>query len=103
VPDKLSAGANKAANTHRWHEGIAIGALPQNVFHTAQQLDEMARIVLDYAVAVEGNNNTQQKTTLCRPTIVAAYATAELHGGYSQGSACDCRSPATHWPATKGH
>ena len=79
MPDKLSAGANKAANTHRWHEGIAIGALPQNVFHTAQQLDEMARIVLDYAVVVEGNNNTQQKTTLCRPTIVAAYATAELH------------------------
>eukprot|EP01082_Thalassiosira_pseudonana_P005094 g4674.t1 g4674 contig16:19122-19703(-) len=79
VLDKLSAGANKAANTHRWHEGMAIGALPQNVFHTAQQLDQMARIVLDYAVVVEGNNNTQQKTTLCRPTIVAAYAIAELH------------------------
>jgi hypothetical protein len=79
VLDKLSAGANKAANTHRWHEGMAIGALPQNVFHTAQQLDQMARIVLDYAVVMERNNNTQQKTTLCRPTIVAAYATAELH------------------------
>ncbi|EED95471.1 predicted protein [Thalassiosira pseudonana CCMP1335] len=69
--------------THRWHEGMAIGALPQNVFHTAQQLDEMARIVLDYAVVVEGNNNTQQLPFFAgqaqRATIVAAYAAAELH------------------------
>ena len=36
--------------SNRWHEGMAIGALPQNAYHTAQQLDEMATIVLDYAL-----------------------------------------------------
>ncbi|KAL7535975.1 hypothetical protein ACHAXR_006841 [Thalassiosira sp. AJA248-18] len=60
--------------SNRWHEGMAIGALPQNAYRTAQQLNDMASIVLDYALGKENANNTTQ-----RAAIVAAYAAAELH------------------------
>ncbi len=60
-------------SSNRWHEGMAIGALPQNAYRTTQQLDEMASIVLEYALG-KGNANAAQ-----RAVIVAAYAAAELH------------------------
>jgi rpsU-divergently transcribed protein len=60
-------------STNRWHEGMAIGALPQNAYRTAQQLDEMATIVLGYVL---GTNNANAAH---RAIIVAAYAAAELH------------------------
>jgi len=60
-------------SSNRWHEGMAIGALPQNAYKTAQQLDEMATLVLEYALG-KGTANVAQ-----RAVIVAAYAAAELH------------------------
>lgn len=59
--------------SNRWHEGMAIGALPQNAYRTAQQLDEMATLVLEYALGNTNSNAAQ------RAVIVAAYAAAELH------------------------
>ena len=65
-------------SSNRWHEGMAIGALPQNAYKTAQQLDEMATLVLEYALGEEkGNNNNANAAQ--RAVIVAAYAAAELH------------------------
>ena len=61
-------------SSNRWHEGMSIGALPQNAYKTAQQLDEMANIVLDYALGKGNNANAAQ-----RAIIVATYAAAELH------------------------
>ena len=61
-------------SSKRWHEGMAIGALPQNAYHTAQQLDEMARIVLDYV-----SNNSHSAGAAQRAAVVTAYAAAELH------------------------
>lgn len=60
--------------SNRWHEGMAIGALPQNAYRTAQQLDGMATIVLEQVLGKENSNNPTQ-----RAAIVAAYAAAELH------------------------
>lgn len=57
----------------RWHEGMAIGALPQNAYRTAQQLDEMAQIVLGYVL------NSQSAGAAQRAAVVTAYAAAELH------------------------
>ncbi|KAL7447778.1 hypothetical protein ACHAWC_000099, partial [Mediolabrus comicus] len=65
-------------SSNRWHEGMAIGALPQNAYKTAQQLDEMATLVLEYVLGAEkGNNNNANAAQ--RAVIVAAYAAAELH------------------------
>ncbi|KAL3790769.1 hypothetical protein ACHAWO_007686 [Cyclotella atomus] len=61
-------------SSKRWHEGMAIGALPQNAYRTAQQLDEMAQMVLEYAF-----NNNQGIGAAQRAAVVAAYAAAELH------------------------
>jgi hypothetical protein len=71
-------------NSQRWHEGMAIGALPQNALMTMSQLNDMADIVLSYAktttIGGEGrrgrnnNNNSVHKMS-----IIAAYAAAELH------------------------
>jgi len=67
----------------RWHEGMAIGALPQNAIRTIQQLDTMANIVLDYALSsgskVGGGGNLTTRTPAQRTAIVAAYAAVELH------------------------
>ena len=60
--------------SHRWHEGMAIGALPQNAYRTAQQLNEMATVVLQYALGKGNNANATQ-----RAVVVATYASAELH------------------------
>ncbi|KAL9191602.1 hypothetical protein ACHAXT_001308 [Thalassiosira profunda] len=60
--------------SNRWHEGMAIGALPQNAYRTARQLDDMANTVLDYAVGKDVDHNPAQ-----RAAVVAAYAAAELH------------------------
>lgn len=61
--------------SNRWHEGMAIGALPQNVYQTSQQLDDMANIVLDYALMKKNVNHNPTQ----RAAIIAAYASAELH------------------------
>jgi hypothetical protein len=53
---------------------MAIGALPQNAYRTAQQLDEMAQMVLEYAF-----NNNQDTGAVQRAAVVTAYAAAELH------------------------
>jgi len=63
-------------STNKWHEGMAIGALPQNAYNTAEQLDDMASIVLDYAL--EGNNVGNHSPTH-RAAVIAAYAATELH------------------------
>jgi len=60
--------------SRKWHEGMAIGALPQNAYRTARQLDEMAGIVLDYAKMTTGGGSAAE-----RAAVVAAYAAAELH------------------------
>ena len=62
--------------SNRWHEGMAIGALPQNAYHTAQQLDEMATIVLDYAL---GKEHVTKNNATNRAAVIAAYAASELH------------------------
>ena len=69
--------------SNRWHEGMAIGALPQNVYQTSQQLDDMANIVLDYALMKKNvnniNHNSSNHNATQRAAIIAAYASAELH------------------------
>ena len=62
-------------SSKRWHEGMAIGALPQNAYRTACQLDEMSQIVLDYVL----ENKAQIVGPAQRAAVVAAYAAAELH------------------------
>lgn len=64
--------------SERWHEGMAIGALPQNAYGTSQQLDDMATIVLDYALGTDGGN-AYPANPAQRAAVVAAYAAAELH------------------------
>lgn len=66
-------------SSNRWHEGMAIGALPQNAFRTAHQLDDMANIVLDYALGGENGNSNNNSNPIQRSAVVAAYAAAELH------------------------
>lgn len=61
-------------SSKRWHKGMAIGALPQNAYRTATQLDEMAQIVLEYVL-----NNSQAAGAAQRAAVVTAYAAAELH------------------------
>ena len=63
-------------SSNKWHEGMAIGALPQNAYNTAEQLDDMANIVLDYAL--EGNNVGNHSPTQ-RTAVIAAFASTELH------------------------
>jgi len=70
-------------SSNKWHEGMAIGALPQNAYNTAEQLDDMANIVLDYAL--EGNNVGNHSPTH-RTAIIAAYASSELHLLSDEGS-----------------
>ncbi len=77
--------------SNRWHEGMAIGALPQNAMRTVQQLDEMATIVLDYALSSGSEMKGYEKSMnnmavasripvpFLRTAIVAAYASTELH------------------------
>jgi hypothetical protein len=79
--------------SNRWHEGMAIGALPQNSIRTIQQLDNMATIVLNYALSSDSDlgmrggeksiNNeamvSRMPVTAQRTAIVAAYAATELH------------------------
>ena len=57
-------------SSNRWHEGMAIGALPQNAYRTARQLDDMANIVLNYALGKDSAKNPAQKVA-----VVAAYTT----------------------------
>jgi len=70
-------------SSNKWHEGMAIGALPQNAYNTAEQLDYMANIVLDYAL--EGNNVGKHSPTH-RAAVIAAYAATELHLLSDEGS-----------------
>ncbi|KAL7517776.1 hypothetical protein ACHAWX_002664 [Stephanocyclus meneghinianus] len=64
-------------SSRRWHEGMAIGALPQNAYRTAHQLEDMSRIVLDYAMC--NTENSPHVGPAQRAVVVAAYAAAELH------------------------
>ncbi|KAL3804367.1 hypothetical protein HJC23_011295 [Cyclotella cryptica] len=64
-------------SSRRWHEGMAIGALPQNVHRTARQLEDMSQIVLDYALCK--TENSPAVGSAQRAIVVAAYAAAELH------------------------
>ena len=77
--------------SNRWHEGMAIGALPQNAMRTIQQLDEMATVVLNYALSsgskMKGDEKSMNNVAFAsripmpalRSAIVAAYAATELH------------------------
>ena len=79
--------------SNRWHEGMAIGALPRNSIRTIQQLDNMATIVLNYALSSDsdmdmrgGESSMNNKAMVSRmpvsaqrTAIVAAYAATELH------------------------
>ena len=77
-------------HSKRWHEGMAIGALPQNAVMTMSQLNDMADIVLSYATTrgattmggvdnYSSNNNNNNNNSMHKVAIVAAYAAAELH------------------------
>jgi ubiquinone biosynthesis protein COQ9 len=70
-------------NSQRWHEGMAIGALPQNALMTMSQLNDMADIVLSYATAktLLDNNDvgSHNNNSMHKMAIIAAYAAAELH------------------------
>jgi hypothetical protein len=73
-------------NSQRWHEGMAIGALPQNALITMSQLNDMADIVLSYATAkttskggVDNNDGGNNNNSMHKVTIITAYAAAELH------------------------
>lgn len=74
-------------HSKRWHEGMAIGALPQNAIMTMNQLNDMADIVLlSYATGGGGggednkyNNSSINNSSMHKVAIVAAYAAAELH------------------------
>jgi len=60
--------------SNRWHEAMAIGALPHNFSRTARQLEEMAGIALEHA-AGRGCG----ESPVARAAVVAAHAAAELH------------------------
>ena len=68
---------------NKWVEGMAIGALPQNAVKTAEQLDELAIIVLDYALKGSAENNrvgsSSKHNAAKRAAVVAVYAATELH------------------------
>lgn len=70
-------------DSKRWHEGMAIGALPQNAGMTMSQLNDMADIVLSYATqgatTMGGVDNYSNNISMHKVAIVAAYAAAELH------------------------
>jgi hypothetical protein len=73
-------------NSQRWHEGMAIGALPQNALITMSQLNDMADIVLSYATTktisrggVDNNDGGNNNNSMHKMAIIAAYAAAELH------------------------
>jgi len=70
-------------SSNKWHEGMAIGALPQNAYNTAEQLNDMANIVLDYAL--EENAGAPHSPTQ-RTAVIAAYAATELHLLSDEGS-----------------
>mmetsp|Transcript_816 Transcript_816/g.1561 ORF Transcript_816/g.1561 Transcript_816/m.1561 type:complete len:429 (-) Transcript_816:104-1390(-) len=65
--------------SQKWHEGMAIGALPQNAYRTSQQLDEMANIVLEYVLGASEDGVTSLAGISQRTAIIAAYASSELH------------------------
>jgi hypothetical protein len=56
---------------------MAIGALPQNAYRTARQLEDMSQIVLDYALCNTANSRVVGPAQ--RAIVVAAYAAAEFH------------------------
>ena len=68
---------------NKWVEGMAIGALPQNAVKTVEQLDELAIIVLDYALGGDAENNrvgsSSKHNAAKRAAVVAVYAATELH------------------------
>ena len=74
--------------SRKWHEGMAIGALPQNALGTLGRLNDMAGIVLDHALGDRdseegagdgGGRGVGVGGQARRAAIVAAYASAELH------------------------
>ena len=74
-------------HSKRWHEGMAIGALPQNAVMTMSQLNDMADIVLSYATTqgattmggVDNYSSNNNINSMHKVAIIAAYAAAELH------------------------
>ncbi|KAL7464970.1 hypothetical protein ACHAXS_005301 [Conticribra weissflogii] len=65
--------------SQKWHEGMAIGALPQNAYRTSQQLNEMANIVLEYVLGSGEIGVASLVRIPQRTAIIAAYAAAEMH------------------------
>lgn len=72
-------------HSKRWHEGMAIGALPQNAVMTMSQLNDMADIVLSYATTQGAttmggvDNYSNNINSMHKVAIIATYAAAELH------------------------
>jgi rpsU-divergently transcribed protein len=86
--DEVSSRINVALRTRlsmvlpyvasrRWHEGMAIGALPQNALGTMGRLNDMAEIVLGHALGGDDTDGGWEHAR--RAAIVAAYVTAEFH------------------------
>lgn len=55
----------------RWHEGMALGAIPTNAYETATHLEAMVKII--------ENNMGQSLNQLERAAIGAVYIATELH------------------------
>lgn len=69
-------------NSNRWHEGMAIGAMPpNNTSVTALQLDEMITTVCKYAFRGDNEDNRASLPfgPMERATIGAIYIATELH------------------------
>jgi len=60
----------------RWHEGMALGAMPLNALETANHLETMVKIIEQ---AMMRSSPNQSLSVLERGAIGAVYITTELH------------------------
>ena len=66
----------------RWHEGMALGAMPVNMLETANHLEKMVGIIADAMIQKSKPstiNETKSLSTVERGAIGAAYVATELH------------------------
>lgn len=62
----------------RWHEAMAIGALPQNAYDTTRRLNDLMDCVVQDLNFVAGNSNVHN-SMFSRAAIGGVYVACELH------------------------
>lgn len=64
---------------NRWHEGMALGAMPNNALETAQHLEQLITIIEDALKVSDRLNIAAPLGLLERGALGAVYFTTELH------------------------